>query len=340
LGASAEAARKRVDRALERLREGLVRRGITTPAAALGAVLSAHALEPLPAGLAASLASSSAAAALAAAAPQAAGTLSKLMMLTKAKLVLGAIAVAGVVATPLLVQERALGTARAEQAALRASVRDLPARRAAPSPTTAPGPNGGVRSDRGELERLRGQVASLQAQRSELASQARALDAANRSRGSDNPGAGETLLVAELRDAGQATPAALFQTHLWAISHGDTNRVARSFAFGPETDMRPVQRMLDIIEKHAAQGLDFVIAHSVKTWKILEDSPAGGSDRWVVAEFSPNDGTPVRLRTRVRPTDAGWKFVLGANGQLVQQKMEGAAGEWSDVDSSENTEPK
>src|SRR5436190_12947815 len=60
LGASAEAARKRVDRALDRLRAMLARRGITTTAGALGVALSAHAIEPIPAGLAVALAASSA----------------------------------------------------------------------------------------------------------------------------------------------------------------------------------------------------------------------------------------------------------------------------------------
>ena len=50
LGASAEAARKRVDRALERLREYMVKRGITTTASALGGALTAHAIETVPGG--------------------------------------------------------------------------------------------------------------------------------------------------------------------------------------------------------------------------------------------------------------------------------------------------
>lgn len=51
-GLSEEAARKRVDRALERLRACLVRRGITSTSAALGAMLSSEAALAAPAGLA------------------------------------------------------------------------------------------------------------------------------------------------------------------------------------------------------------------------------------------------------------------------------------------------
>jgi hypothetical protein len=86
LGASAEAARKRVDRALERLREQLVKRGITTTAAALGGALAAHGVETVPAGLVISLA----AGATSAAASGAGSWLSNLMLMTKTKIAISA----------------------------------------------------------------------------------------------------------------------------------------------------------------------------------------------------------------------------------------------------------
>jgi hypothetical protein len=55
---SEEAARKRVDRALEKLRSSLFKRGIQT-SAGVAAVLSAHAVEIAPPGLAATLTSAS-----------------------------------------------------------------------------------------------------------------------------------------------------------------------------------------------------------------------------------------------------------------------------------------
>jgi RNA polymerase sigma factor (sigma-70 family) len=56
LGVSEDAAQKRVSRALERLRDGFVRRGVATTAVALSTALSANAVTMAPAGLAASLA--------------------------------------------------------------------------------------------------------------------------------------------------------------------------------------------------------------------------------------------------------------------------------------------
>jgi len=57
LGLSEEAARKRLDRALEKLRAMLAKRGIATTSAALATILPAHATSPAPAGLAASISS-------------------------------------------------------------------------------------------------------------------------------------------------------------------------------------------------------------------------------------------------------------------------------------------
>ena len=59
LQVSEDAARMRTERALEKLRAALVRRGITSTVAALGAIVSTHPLVPAPAGLSAILASKS-----------------------------------------------------------------------------------------------------------------------------------------------------------------------------------------------------------------------------------------------------------------------------------------
>ena len=59
LGLGENAARMRVERALEKLRAKLVGRGITTTAAALSAAISVNAVQVVPAGLAATLSSAS-----------------------------------------------------------------------------------------------------------------------------------------------------------------------------------------------------------------------------------------------------------------------------------------
>jgi RNA polymerase sigma factor (sigma-70 family) len=96
LGSSEDAARKRVDRALEKLYVLLKHRGATLSAAALGTALATEAVTAAPAGLAGSVAG----AALASAAAGTATTLGVLKSMALAKLPLGA---AGLVAVGLLV---------------------------------------------------------------------------------------------------------------------------------------------------------------------------------------------------------------------------------------------
>src|SRR5438445_3802074 len=136
----------RVNRALEKLRDLLARRGVTSAAAALGATLCAHAVQGAPAGLAASLATT----ALAAAASAAAGTtfttsLLQLMASTKIKISLAALVVASLT-TPLILQHHALKRLTAENVELR---QRLVALQPIPPPTAADG------IDPNELVRLR-----------------------------------------------------------------------------------------------------------------------------------------------------------------------------------------
>jgi RNA polymerase sigma factor (sigma-70 family) len=120
LGSNEEAARKRVARALEKLRASLVRRGVTTTAAALSTVLAMNAVQGAPAGLAATLTSASLASAVAGT-----GTalgIMEVMTMTKLKAgIIGAIVVASV-ATPLVIQHQAAVRLREENQSLRQQV--------------------------------------------------------------------------------------------------------------------------------------------------------------------------------------------------------------------------
>jgi RNA polymerase sigma factor (sigma-70 family) len=88
-GVSDDAAQKRVSRALEKLRAVLTRRGLTTSAAALSVVLSAHVVQAAPTGLAAAL--SNAALATSTLATSATITVTKtLAMTTLQKTIIGA----------------------------------------------------------------------------------------------------------------------------------------------------------------------------------------------------------------------------------------------------------
>ncbi|PYI88576.1 MAG: hypothetical protein DME26_03350 [Verrucomicrobia bacterium] len=117
LGSSEEAARKRVSRALEKLRAFLIRRGVTTTAVALSTAISANAVQVSPAGFAAALASASLAGA--AAGTGTALTLVKFMAVTKLQAgIVSAVLVASVVA-PLVLQNQVHARLGEQEQALR-----------------------------------------------------------------------------------------------------------------------------------------------------------------------------------------------------------------------------
>jgi RNA polymerase sigma factor (sigma-70 family) len=119
LGLSENAARMRVDRALDKLRERLGRRGITSTCAALAAGLSAEAAVAAPASVAAAVAS-------AAAAGTAAAGSGLLLFMSANKIMTGAVTlfVAAGAAT-IAVQERANARLAAEVSSLQAQTADL-----------------------------------------------------------------------------------------------------------------------------------------------------------------------------------------------------------------------
>ena len=165
LGLSEDGARMRVRRALEKLRDVLARRGVSSTSAALAVLLAQQTVTAAPAGLAANVVGTALAGSALASAP--ALTLINLM---NAKLKLGvvtAMVVAGV-ATPLAIQERSRRDLRAENAALRQQMEalqhlaseserlsNLLARATAAAPVVQTNPSSELLKLRGEVGRLR-----------------------------------------------------------------------------------------------------------------------------------------------------------------------------------------
>ena len=118
LGLNENAARMRVERALEKLRAAFLRRGVAATTA-LASVISANAVQMAPAGLAATLTTASLAGT-----GTGTFTLLKLMTLTKLKLGLSALVVAGT-ATALVVQHQAQEKLRTENDSLLQQIAQL-----------------------------------------------------------------------------------------------------------------------------------------------------------------------------------------------------------------------
>jgi RNA polymerase sigma factor (sigma-70 family) len=116
LGISEEAARKRVTRALEKLRCFFARRGVTLSAAALAALLTENVVVAAPAGMAGAV--SAAALASAVAGTGSTFTLLKLIAMTKIKAgIIGAIVVAAVVTPGVLHYQSQVKLREAEESA-------------------------------------------------------------------------------------------------------------------------------------------------------------------------------------------------------------------------------
>ena len=164
LGSSEEAARKRVNRALEKLRGLLSRRGVTLSAAGLGAVLEAHAIAAAPAGIAMGITT----AALATVSTGGGTALTTLYLMSMTKFQGGVIAAVTVaLSIPLVMQYQAKEKLRHENEALRVQAEQVEtlktenARLAklVPSAThVAPSNNNAQIS---ELMKLRGEVGVL-----------------------------------------------------------------------------------------------------------------------------------------------------------------------------------
>ncbi len=159
LGTSEEGARKRVTRALEKLRHYFTGRGVTLSATTLATTLTGSAVQSAPAALADTI---SAAVFAGAAAAAAGSTFNLLTLLSMTKLKAGLLGAAIVVGagTPVVVQQRSLSRVRAENQELRQQSGQLRAEIQHLA---------GLRADRDELERLRRDVAELHRLRAEVA---------------------------------------------------------------------------------------------------------------------------------------------------------------------------
>jgi RNA polymerase sigma factor (sigma-70 family) len=169
LGVSDEAAQKRVSRAVERLRELFVKRGVSVGAGGLVAAVSAEAVQTAPIGLAAKVC---AAAALIETVTTATITTHAIMNLMNAKAIAAVVAAAIAGGTgAYLVEQHEANALRHENHQLSAQVEQLTGERdAAVSSARAKGDElNDIKANSGELLKLRGEAGVLRRQTNEVA---------------------------------------------------------------------------------------------------------------------------------------------------------------------------
>lgn len=304
LGTTPEAARKRVDRALDRLRELLDSRGVRTTAAVLGEALLAHAAPPLPAGLAASV--------VGAAAGVSSGVVSMLMSATSSKPAALLMAAALLVGIPLVRQERAI-------AQLQSRVQDS-GEPGAKAPTLA------IRSEAGEdaaaeTLRLESANAVLRQQISQVEAQLKSIR--------EPAAAGGTRLlgdrqpIADLVDSGQATPENAFRSSLAAMRSGNTNRIAELWTWPPETSPLLLASYLRAADPERPLGLAADLrSGEIACVVVHRREPAEGDDCWLVYHLELANGAagPV-YKVRMRPKENRWHVVLNRIAEVDQSPV-------------------
>jgi RNA polymerase sigma factor (sigma-70 family) len=291
-----DAARMRVERALERMRAVLRRGGVTSTAAALAGALASQAGAAVPAG---------AAATIAAGALSASTTAAVAAFFTMTKLqtgIIAALAVAG--AAGLVLQHRTNTRLEARVAALRQADTE----------------NG----------QLRNEIAGLKAANAPqalVASKAPPTAAAAKPTGAADPRqvvplASGLRAVLSLGNAGRSTPRNAFATQLWAARTGDIALEASAITFGDQA-----RAQLEALEAALPDSLRseydtpeklmaYMLAgspHPVGGMEVLGETDVDANDVTLQTEWQHVDDTTVHQNDVNLVQDSeGWKMVVPA----------------------------
>jgi Sigma-70, region 4 len=296
LGTSEDAAKMRVNRALERLRKFFAGRGVTLSATTVGSVIAANVVQAAPTTLTASVLATVGSGAIVAASTL---TLVKgvleLVTITKLKLGVISAAVALGMATPLVLQQQANARLRDENRALRLQTAQPPP---APTPQSAVDESelARIQQEHLELLRLRGEVGRLRTQEKELAK----LRAAGRNSPAVSPTTPQPgpidLPKDSWTDAGFTTPQAVLQTRGWAVLNGNRERFKESLHI---TD--GAKKILEgMVEQMIATAPDPAVAR-----KQIADNGLGMEDAMLfpmIAENQNKNYTGYRVLSQQSPS--------------------------------------
>jgi RNA polymerase sigma factor (sigma-70 family) len=319
-GLSADAARFRLNRALEKMRTRLARRGIESTSAALGLVLAGQAQADAPTGAAATIAK-----AAFAAQASAAGVLPLthiLMSITKLK--------AGIFA---VIAVAVIGTLVVRDVRRDIQIRDLQRQ---------------FQSLQSEHERLAAQTqpnvdpksagAQLIGLRSKLEErQTRSADPQSNSRPGLKP---KMKAIASATNAGVATPFASLETEIWANYTGNVDALAKMITFVPEAKdaadklwaslPAEVRSQFPTPESVVATLMAEAFPSDFMGYQVTGDQQNGPTpDYWLLQfQYQKSDGTTVDNRAvALQQINGNWMVMVGANGvqRLAARFLSGTA---------------
>jgi RNA polymerase sigma factor (sigma-70 family) len=295
LSLTEDAARMRVDRALDRMRAALARRGVISTSAALGLALASQAGAAVPAGIAAKVAS----AALGGASPAAV-----IAFMSISKLQVGiTLGIVGLGAAALVLQHQDNARLQAQVTALQHVADD----------------NLRLREKNDQLEKSAAASESAAAAFRSGTAAAYAARMTSPQRAAVPLAAG-LVAVETLGNVGRASARAAFATQLWAARTGDVALEATAITFGPEARARlealaatlpdAMKAEYDTPEKLMA----FMLAgspHPVGGMEVLGETDVDADDVILQTEWQHADDSVVHQTDANFHQDAdGWKLVV------------------------------
>ena len=311
LGLSENAARMRVDRALDKLRGVLAKRGLTSTASALSVVLTTQALTPAPAGLAGTLTATT----LSAAAVSTTSTLLPLMASLKVKLGLVAV-MAAAVGTPMVLQRNENARLRSENEDLKMHTTELERLRRENAELAAsrvdPSELARLRAQQGELMRLRAEVGALREQTRKLNGPTAHTPTPATAKTSPEPEGKEFLSAEKWIEVGADTPERAFQSFLAVLKTGDANRIASTVHWDVQWKDDVTEEDKKLVEKSMHDYLEMLqrAPNKVTAFR-LSSMVDGGEDRKrVFFSTRTSDGTQIDSNFDMAYTDGAWRPVL------------------------------
>jgi RNA polymerase sigma factor (sigma-70 family) len=305
MGITEDAARMRINRALECLRGLLEARGVTLSTSVLVGLISANAIQAIPPALGAAVATAAAGAA----------TMTGLglftFMTTKIKVAaLAALIIAGA-GTPLVLQQQSLSGLRQENRALleqREQAMQLRAENERLASQILALKNSRPRSELLELMRLRSEVGLLRKDSQELA---RLRSNPQAYAATDQPvHEGKKVLRAEeWANVGMETPDAALQTFFWAARHNDADLVGKLIRWQKDNSVADLDGLDEIVTSLIPGSIRY--AGELESMTLLGTTNKSDGTARIQVELAPSPGKPAIQQEILFVQEEGlWKPVF------------------------------
>ena len=305
LGVSEDAARMRVNRAVEKIRSLLEADGIRITSVLLVSALAASTAAVVPSALAATI---TAAVTSAAAATTATYAIISTMNWINAKSITAVLAAAVLTGTgTYLVQQQRVAQLRTENAQLITQREQLAANNKQNDAPIAPAqtPDPERTRDANELLRLRNEVGQLRRQLAERAAQTGGTANTRAPAPSRASVAGTYLPKERLADAGFATPEAGLQTVAWAIMNGTVTQISNCLSAELVADTNAFQ----VFERNSNQMGALLQGIQMLAKKTIDENHVEMKTRYDLAVgANPTDVTPLLAVIPMIRTENGWKL--------------------------------